>query len=186
MRLPQEDMCQALGVSPNLKYEADGGPGIEPIMRLLLESKQAEQDRDDFFRAQVLFWLLAAIDGHAKNFSVFLQPQGRFQLTPLYDILSAHPLVAKKQLQKQKLKMAMALRGKNTHTAWHMAQRRHFLSTAKAVQYSQKRAEAILDEMIGQVEVVISQVIRDLPAGFPEAISEPIFSGMRSMAKQLA
>jgi serine/threonine-protein kinase HipA len=31
--------------------------------------------------AQVLFWLLRAPDGHAKNFSIQLLPRGRFQLT---------------------------------------------------------------------------------------------------------
>ena len=34
MRLPQEDLCQALGYSPNLKYEADGGPGIAEIYKI--------------------------------------------------------------------------------------------------------------------------------------------------------
>ncbi len=70
LRLPQEDMCQALGISPNLKYQSDGGPGIENIMSLLLGSNHAEIDRDTFFKSQVLFFLLAAIDGHAKNFSI--------------------------------------------------------------------------------------------------------------------
>jgi hypothetical protein len=31
----------------------------------------------DFFRSQILFWLIGATDGHAKNFSVFLKPGGR-------------------------------------------------------------------------------------------------------------
>ena len=43
MRLPQEDMCQALGISPNLKYQSDGGPGIENIMRLLLGSCESNK-----------------------------------------------------------------------------------------------------------------------------------------------
>lgn len=86
-------------------------------MALLLGSEQADQDREKFFRFQVLFWLLAAIDGHAKNFSIFLNPGGRFRLTPLYDVMSAHPLVAKHQLQLQKIKMAMALKG--THHYYH-------------------------------------------------------------------
>ena len=31
MRLPQEDFCQALGVSPALKYENHGGPSIQDL-----------------------------------------------------------------------------------------------------------------------------------------------------------
>ena len=44
-----------------------------------------------FLRAQVAYWLLAATDGHAKNFSVSLGPAGRFALTPLYDVMSLQP-----------------------------------------------------------------------------------------------
>ena len=131
MRLPQEDMCQALGISPNLKYQADGGPGMKNIMQLLLGSANPTEDRDIFYRSQVLFWLLAAIDGHAKNFSLFIEPEGKYRLTPLYDIMSAYPLMAKKQLQAQKIKMAMALKGKNNHYHWYNIQRRYFIETAK-------------------------------------------------------
>ena len=119
MRLPQEDMCQVLGVSPNIKYESDGGPGIESIMRFLLQSQESKHDRTLFFKSQVLFWLLAAIDGHAKNFSIFIEPMGRFRMTPLYDIMSAHPLLENKNLQEKKIKMAMALSGKNRHYHWY-------------------------------------------------------------------
>lgn len=116
MRLPQEDMCQALGYSPNLKYESDGGPGVVEIMRLLRQSREAKADRERFFQSLVLFWLLAAIDGHAKNFSLFIEPEGRYRLTPLYDVMSAYPLLAKRQMAPRKIKMAMALRGKNFMT----------------------------------------------------------------------
>ena len=70
-RLPQEDMCQALGIQPADKYESDGGPGMADINNLLLGSRNAAADRRLFFRAQILFWMLCAVDGHAKNFSVF-------------------------------------------------------------------------------------------------------------------
>lgn len=186
MRLPQEDMCQALGVSPNLKYQADGGPGIKDIMNLLLGSATPAQDRDCFFRTQILFWLLAAIDGHAKNFSLFIEADGKYRLTPLYDIISAYPLMAKKQLQKQKIKMAMALVGENHHYHWYNVQRRHFISTAKAVNYSIDKAESILDEMLNQVEDVIYKVSVELPSAFPKQISQPIFDGMLLMKRRLA
>jgi serine/threonine-protein kinase HipA len=61
LRLPQEDMCQALGVPPSLKYEADGGPGIRAILDLLLGSTRADADRLAFFKTQVMFWLLPRI-----------------------------------------------------------------------------------------------------------------------------
>ena len=101
-------MCQANGVAPGLKYESDGGPGIATIMELLKSSQKPEEDRKQFMETVFLFWLLGAIDGHAKNFGIFLKAGGRFQLTPLYDVLSAYPIADKKQIEYRDMKMAMA------------------------------------------------------------------------------
>lgn len=179
MRLPQEDMCQALGYSPNIKYESDGGPGIAKIMRFLLQSREAKQDREDFFRSQVLYWLLAGIDGHAKNFSLFIEPEGRFRMTPLYDIMSAHPLMANQQMQSKKIKMAMALVGKNRHYHWHAIQPRHFLTTAEAVGFNTQTARRLFNEMIDNIETVVAHVGSQLPPHFPDSIARTIFDGMR-------
>ena len=183
IRQPQEDICQALGVSPNLKYQADGGPGIKEIMNLLLGSSNATEDRDLFFRSQVLFWLLAAIDGHAKNFSLFILPQGKYRLTPLYDIISAYPLM--ESLQAQKIKMAMSLKGKNNHYHWDKIQRRHFIDTAKFVNYSAEKADTILDEMLAKIDDVVETVSAQLPKEFPKKISQSIFDGMRLMKRKI-
>ncbi|HEX7156451.1 MAG TPA: HipA domain-containing protein, partial [Burkholderiaceae bacterium] len=66
-RLPQEDFCQVEGVPPERKYEDKGGPGMTAILSTLRASESAQADRLDFLSAQLLFWLLAAPDGHAKN-----------------------------------------------------------------------------------------------------------------------
>jgi serine/threonine-protein kinase HipA len=88
MRLPQEDFCQALGVPPHLKYESDGGPGLLELATVLRGSERAEEDLTTLLTSQVLFWLMAAPDGHAKNFSIHLLPTGRYALAPLYDVMS--------------------------------------------------------------------------------------------------
>ncbi|GAA0556569.1 type II toxin-antitoxin system HipA family toxin [Halomonas salifodinae] len=186
MRLPQEDICQALGVAPALKYESDGGPGIEAVMKLLLGSQQARQDREVFFKTQVIFWLLAAIDGHAKNFSLFLEPGSAYRMTPLYDVISAHPLMTQGSITAERAKMAMALKGKNRHYHWARMAPRHFLSTARQVGFSTDRASAILQEAAERTEPVIAEVANQLPEEFPAAISEPIFEGMRLQATKIA
>jgi serine/threonine-protein kinase HipA len=178
MRLPQEDMCQALGYSPNIKYESDGGPGISEIMRFLLQSRETKHDREVLFKSQVLYWLLAAIDGHAKNFSVFIEPDGRFRMTPLYDIMSAHPLVAKRQLQSKKIKMAMALVGKNRHYHWYSIQPRHFLSTAESIGFNTETASTLFNEIIDNIDDVVSRVASQLPEQFPESIASSTFEGI--------
>jgi serine/threonine-protein kinase HipA len=93
IRLPQEDLCQATGTPPDEKYESEGGPGIAEIMKILLGSRDAFTDRKTFLKTQLLFWILAAPDGHAKNFSLFIEPKSRFSLTPLYDVISAYPIL---------------------------------------------------------------------------------------------
>ncbi|MFK5208851.1 HipA domain-containing protein, partial [Glaesserella parasuis] len=52
--------------------------------------------RTSEFLFQFLFWLLAAIDGHAKNFSLAIEKQGRYHLSPVYDVLSAYPMLGGK------------------------------------------------------------------------------------------
>ncbi|WP_305839954.1 type II toxin-antitoxin system HipA family toxin [Photobacterium leiognathi] len=185
MRLPQEDMCQALGVAPALKYESDGGPNIASIMQFLLGSRTSTQDREVFFKAQILFWLLAAIDGHGKNFSLFLEPESRYSMTPLYDIISAYPLMESNSIPKQKAKMAMALTGTKKYYKWQTIQPRHFLSTAKAVGFSTQRANELMSEMKTQAPSAIEKVRQQLPNDFPTEISESIFNGVLKQAGRL-
>src|SRR5882672_3392539 len=93
LRLVQEDFCQALGLPSSRKYEADGGPGIPELARVLSGSDYREKDLAALLIAQIVFWMLAAGDGHAKNFSIRILSQGRYHLTPLYDVLSYWPIV---------------------------------------------------------------------------------------------
>jgi serine/threonine-protein kinase HipA len=50
VRLPQEDMCQAMGIAPEAKYEADGGPGIDGILDLLDGSITRDHDRRELLQ----------------------------------------------------------------------------------------------------------------------------------------
>ncbi|HEY3762870.1 MAG TPA: type II toxin-antitoxin system HipA family toxin [Verrucomicrobiae bacterium] len=186
MRLPQEDFCQATATPPALKYESDGGPGTERIMELLLGSDRAADDRRGFMRTQLVFWLLAAIDGHAKNFSIFLHAGGSFRLTPRYDILSAYPMLGKGRgkLSPYKIRMAMAMRGKNRHYQWREISARHWLETARRCGFSEMKT--IMDEVIARTPKVLECVLERLPRRFPDFIGETILSGTARAARQLA
>ena len=185
MRLPQEDFCQALGIAPALKYESDGGPGLRECMKLLEGSQNSSLDRDTFFKTQVVFWLLAAIDGHAKNFSLFLEPGSAYRMAPMYDVISAYPLMHQGSLAPPRAKMAMSLKGHNRHYHWARMLTRHFLSTAKAIGFSQTRAKAIMEETVAQTEAVIETVNARLPDGFPAKVADPILTGLRAQAQKL-
>lgn len=188
VRLPQEDMCQATATPPHLKYQANGGPGIARIMDILAGSVNAEEDRRNFFKAQVLFWLLAATDGHAKNFSLHLLPGGRFKATPLYDVLSAHPIIGKgrNKLAPSKVKLAMSVRGESSHYHLQEIQRRHWLAMAQQVALGKGVAEQIIEALLAQTDVVIDQVSGFVPPGFPEDVAEAIFAGLKAQARRLA
>jgi len=186
-RLPQEDFCQALGVPGEQKYEEHGGPGMSAILDVLRGSEESEADRERFLTAQMLFWLLAAPDGHAKNFSIFIEPGSRFRLTPLYDIMSAWPIVGDgpRLLQWQKLKLAMAVRSKSAHYRMANIQRRHWNVVAKANAVG-KDFEPVIQRLIDQTPRVVAAIAARLPAGFPTAVSEPILGGLVSQVKRLS
>lgn len=188
IRLPQEDLCQATGKSPLRKYQSDGGPGIAQIMDLLLGSDHAEGDRKNFFKTQIIFWVLAATDGHAKNFSIALLPGGHYRATPIYDVLSAHPVIGKgkNQISPHKAKLAMAVRGSTNYYLLDKIQRRHWISQARQVGFGALAAERLIEEVTESTESVIGTVYRLLPSDIPIDMAEAVFSGMRRQSAKLA
>ncbi len=135
IRLPQEDFCQALGFPRSKKYEqGDGGPGIRDIDHVLRFSSNAAADRLTFLKTNILFWLLCAPDGHAKNFSLMIEAGGTFRLTKLYDVMSIYPMLGTGpgSFDVHKVKLAMAPPGtKNRHFAWTEIMLRHWVAAAK-------------------------------------------------------
>lgn len=172
MRLPQEDFCQALSVASTRKYHADGGPGMTQIINLLKSSDAPQQDIVAFFRAIIVFWLLGATDGHAKNFSVFLNPVG-FRLTPLYDVLSSQPSLDTGQIQRKQFKLAMSV-GKGRHYLIHEIQQRHFLQTAEEAGISVNAVAAIVEDLRDTAEMSVAAVVEELAQSVPRSVSEPI------------
>ncbi len=185
MRLPQEDFCQVTGTPPGKKYEDKGGPGIQVIMDRLLGSNHADEDRLMFFKTQIIFWMLCAIDGHAKNFSVFIEAGGGYRLTPIYDVISAYPVMGQERnkVASQKIKMAMAFSGENRHYHWDKIMPRHILATAKQAGIAE--CEHVIQSLVEMTPRVIECVINKLPADFPVAVSEPILDGLRAAAHKL-
>lgn len=185
LRIPQEDCCQALSVPLSRKYESEGGPGICSLLEFLKGSDEPEKDQVMLFKAQIVFWLLAATDGHAKNFSIRLAPGGRFRLTPLYDILSAQPNADAGQIPKNRMKLAMAV-GENRHYRVDTLNGRHFLQTADRCGLQRKRAEAIIEELAETGSSQIEAALADLPKGFPADIAEAISKGAQNRLTSLA
>jgi serine/threonine-protein kinase HipA len=185
LRLPQEDCCQALSIPPSRKYESDGGAGIHAIVELLKGSDTPEADLRTFLKAQMVFWLLGATDGHAKNFSIRLGPSGRFHLTPLYDIVSTQPSLDAGQIKRNQMKLAMAV-GTNRHYVVHTIVGRHFVQTAGACGLPANMAIDLIAELNDTAVATIERTLAALPKGFPEAIATSIADGARQRLKALA
>lgn len=186
VRLPQEDMCQAHGVAPAIKYESDGGPGITEIMKLLMGSKCALADRDAFMRFQVFQWLIGATDGHAKNFSIYLEAGGSYRLTPFYDILSAYTVLGGRGLNVRDLSLAMGLRAsKGKKRKIEMIFPRHFIATAKSVGFDIQRMQQIMDEFAVNLPIAIDKLKRRMPASIPVQMQDAVFSNALKQVKRL-
>ena len=185
-RLPQEDFCQAFGLASTKKYESDGGPGMRDILRVLDGSSRAAEDKQAFVKAQMVFTLLAAVDGHAKNFSIFHERGGSYRLTPFYDVLSAWPISGRgaNQLDGHKAKLAMAVRSKNAHWKLNQIKARHWDAVTRAAGLGS--ATPLLHEIVTQTPRVLEAVAREIPPNFPAIVRDKVFNGMQRTVKEVA
>lgn len=111
VRIHQEDFCQATGVLPTSKYEAEGGPSIARVVATLRDISAAPAaDVNAFLRAVALNYLVGNSDAHAKNFALLYDPGSGPRLAPLYDIVST-------AVYDVTPRMAMSIGGEDQPTA---------------------------------------------------------------------
>ncbi len=184
LRLPQEDFCQAMSVPSTRKYQRDGGPSVIDILERLKESDVPNEDRLSFFRAQMVFWLIGATDGHAKNFSIQLRPGGRFVLAPLYDIISAQPIVDDGRIAHNRYKLAMSVGQGNRYQVMRIS-RRHFDQTAEAAGLPRGTVEQLCGELDAAIPRALDAIAKLADNIVSEALIESISSGVRTRREQL-
>ena len=183
-RLPQEDFCQALGFSPSRKYERDGGPGMAKCLQLLTGSADSQQDTLAFQLTQLAFWLMAATDGHAKNYSIFPQPGDTYVMTPLYDILSMWPYFGKgaNQFNRRQAGLAMAMRSKNVHYRFDAIHTRHWHQLA--IKNGGPVVWGAMLRLVEQVGPALVAVEARLPKDFHGRSWDAISKGMMAEAER--
>ncbi|EKL0721494.1 type II toxin-antitoxin system HipA family toxin [Citrobacter freundii] len=186
LRLPQEDLCQVFGLPSSVKYESDGGPGIPKIMEFLLGSSNALQDRYNFMKFQVFQWLIGATDGHAKNFSVFIEAGGSYRLTPFYDIISAFPVLGGRGLHMSDLKLAMGLRATRGRK-YEISQifPRHFVSLANEVSFQESEMNEIMRFFAMNMPAALQAVTESLPEDFSLQVAESINASVSKLHARL-
>jgi len=175
-----------MGLPHTLRYEADGGPSISDGLALLANSEHPARDQTTFVLAQLAFWLLAATDGHGKNFSLYQQAGGTYGLTPLYDVLSAWPIIGhgKNQLAIEKAKLAMSLRGRRAHYRLNEITARHWqeLAGRAGVPDLWNRMQSFVESAPAALE----RVERGLPRAFPERVYATIRDGVHGQVRRFA
>lgn len=184
IRLPQEDCCQALSVPPARKYQSEGGPGMVEVANLLKGADSPADDHRTLFQAQLVFWLMGATDGHAKNFSLFLRPGGRYALTPLYDVLTAQPNVDAREIERKQMKLAMSV-GTRRHYRIDEIQARHFFQTGVAAGISQTLLRRAIEDIANRMDQALDAIAADLPADFPTSLHGSVSRGVQQRLRVL-
>jgi len=184
LRLPQEDICQALSVPPTRKYERDGGPGMPDIFEFLKAADDPARDRLFFLKAQIINWLLGAPDGHAKNFSIFIKPGSHFQMTPLYDVMSVQPNVDKGEIRQNKMKLAMAV-GDNRHYRVKEVLPRHFRETAHFAGLPDSKIDSAFEALNQNISTALEQTCERMPDDFSCELLDFIVDGIKSRKRLL-
>lgn len=186
LRLPQEDCCQALGIPPSRKYQStveghQNGPSALDILKLLRSSDEPSRDQSDFFKSQILFWLIGATDGHGKNFSIFLRPGGGFELTPFYDVLSAQPAFDKKQIPHRSYKLAMSVGRSRKYRILDISGR-HFVQTGKEAGLGPTPIGRAITEILDVAPTALEQARAQMPDGFADPVHDSV---ARALADRL-
>lgn len=157
-RLHQEDFCQALGVSPEHKYAAEGGPIFPDCFKLVRAvCRPAAPTVLALLDAAIFNLIVGNADAHGKNFSLLYGADG-LVMAPLYDLMctAAYPEV------HAKLAMKIAKRAQLEEfraDTWREFGREVGMGPA----FVERRAKALAQLVLDQMEPVTDAIAE---AGF--------------------
>ena len=174
-RLHQEDFCQLLNVSPKLKYQEDGGPGIEECIAKMPELHLPADSRLHFIRLVLFNFLIGNCDAHAKNYAV-LYREGRPSLAPAYDLLST--MIYDNMLKR----FAMTIGGEN-----RMGQinKTHFAEMAKNCDLNPKLILSELQNFAAMITIQAKKLETELAATHPSPVYERISWQIARLCRQI-
>lgn len=185
-RLHQEDLSQALGMNPRLKYVSEGAAGIPQVVRLLRDhSARGGEDVYAFLRAVAFNWVIAGTDAHPRNYSVLIRPRGDVSLAPLYDLASA--LLLETRMSPDELPFAMSVAGRRTlgeinRAAWEEQAREVRLDPARVIH----AIDDLLQQVISGISAVASAgVERGVDEKFAARFARRIRSRATACAREL-
>ena len=157
-RAHQEDLCQALGVAPEKKYQdKDGGPGVGSISSLFNRFPNLDDRRKvelAFFKALTFNIVAKCPDAHAKNYSLLLQ-ENRVSLAPLYDLATGVPYEGMDR-------SAMSI---NSQYQFSQISKKDLIYEAKRLRIDKEEAIAIVDQYTDQIlnsfEIASTRILKE-------------------------
>jgi serine/threonine-protein kinase HipA len=178
VRLHQEDFCQALGILPEQKYEAEGGPSSERCFALLKEKSVSPASDQKALLLWVVFnALIGNADAHAKNLAIIYTPLGP-RLAPFYDLISTlvYPDLS--------ARLAMRIGGEN-RLNW--IQRRHWERFSHEVGIKPRWIEKMVREISQSISPIAASVAQDFTETHgPSAIVEKVVQIIKKAALRFA
>lgn len=152
----QEDFCQALGIVPENKYQAEGGPSLKQSFDLLRDASAAPViDLQALLDAVMFNFLIGNNDAHGKNFSL-LYSGGQIRLAPLYDLLSTS------YYPELSAKMAMKIGGEYLSSA---VVPKHFEQLAAEAGL----AKPLLKRRLQEIAEAIASKLPEVTSQYPQA-----------------
>ena len=105
-KIPMEDFCQLTERPTEYKYRSS----YEVIGKTVLKySSLPKMDLTNFMEVLIFSWIMGNNDMHLKNFSLYEPQEGKYRLTPAYDMLNAAIVNP-----KDKEELALTLNGKKS------------------------------------------------------------------------
>lgn len=173
-RLHQEDFCQALSVPPELKYEAEGGPGTERALGLIDQvCARPAADRLQFIRMLIFHYLVGNADAHGKNYAL-LYGSDEPDLAPIYDVVctAVYPRLSKR--------LAMKIGGRDVPDTIQM---KHWTTLVPETKSSQRILVRDLAQMAERILSEADALVAELA---DEGIRHPILSAIRKVISSRA
>jgi serine/threonine-protein kinase HipA len=139
-----------LGVDPERKYEADGGPGLKECAAVIRQhSSRPAEDLIRFIRWVGFNYLIGNADAHAKNVALLYHPE-ELRLAPHYDLVSTE--VYSGLVRKLAMKLGRA---------WDITtvQRSDWLRLSAQVDVPWEQVRVTLLELAAQVRAAASGIV---------------------------
>jgi len=141
VRIPQEDACQVAGLYPASKYRIHTETAVSSLADACAQGGGSRAAAVlELLRIVVFSWLIGNGDLHGKNLSIYA-PQGFWQPTPAYDLLTTQPYTGWKD------PMALSLYGRANRL-----NRAHFIEAAARLGLRERAMARTIDWIVGGAE----------------------------------